>query len=145
MASLIVVPPPSPEARVQPMDKAEFKRLIDFRRSLLLAPPERPLSAFSAERIRAVLKSPKPTPQQLADVSKAIAAETQRRADAEAARHVLVEQVNQLIADFEREHRADALLVWEGYHKELEQLNPTVAAFEAEKKMAEDKVNNLRA
>jgi hypothetical protein len=80
--SSTAVTPPSTQTAPPPMDKAGFKKLIEFRRTLLVVTPERPFSSVVAERFQAlVMTSGEITPQARADLSKALAAEDQRRKD----------------------------------------------------------------
>jgi hypothetical protein len=125
------------------MDKTGFRKLIGFRRSLLVLPPERPFSDFVAERFQVLVMSGEVTPQAKAELSKALAAEDQRRKDLEVERKAFLEYSNIAITEFQREHPAEALSVLEAYLKELEHLSLQAKVFAEETKMVKERIEEL--
>jgi hypothetical protein len=143
--SSTAVTPPSTQTAPPPMDKAGFKKLIEFRRTLLVVTPERPFSSVVAERFQAlVMTSGEITPQARADLSKALAAEDQRRKDLDVERKAFLEYSNVAINEFQREHPAEALSVLEAYLKELDLLALQAKVFADETKMVKERIDELK-
>jgi len=143
-SSLTVVTPTSTQTGPPQMDKAGFRKLIEFRRSLLVVPPERPLSSFIAERFQTlVLLSGEVTPQARADLLKAVTDEGQRRKELEDQRTQFLDYSIVAINEFQREHPEEALSVLEAYLKELDQLTLQAKVFADETKMVKARIDDL--
>jgi hypothetical protein len=147
--SIVVVPastaatPPGTATTPAPMDKARFRKLLDYRRSLYVPPPERSLSDFVDERVNALMTQETVTPQANAELAKAIAAEEQRRKDEEAARQTLIASIDKVLSKFTREHPEEARSVYEAYLPEVEQQARQAVFFQAEFEMVKEILDRL--
>ena len=148
--STAVTPPstavtlPATDARPVSLDKTEFKRLIDLRRKLSLIPTESPSSALVTQRFKALLQSPEATPEAMAELSKAVSAEQQRRTEAAATRKAILGDIQVAVSQFESENREQALEVYEGYLKELQQHDALADAINAEIATTKKRITALK-